>query len=236
MSKKWILILDSGLGALNVLKELQNVMPNENYLVFMDKIHCPYGNKPKAKLIKISENIIDKLTKKFKIKLVVVACNTLSSVAGEHLQKKFLNLPFVFVVPNTSKEIFEHKTLILATKNTVKYNLAIKSAKTNKNVYICGFGKLAKMIEDCNQNFDLLKGYLNKKLRRYKSKKIENVVLGCTHFNYIKPQIESALQSRLNFFENSENVALQAKIMLKANSDICRSKHSGEVLKFYKVT
>jgi glutamate racemase len=236
MEKNWILVMDSGSGGEYTLKKLQEVLPSENYLFFMDKTHCPYGRKSATELKKICHNAISLLTKKFNIKLVVLACNTLSSTAGDYIKQEFAEIPILCVTPQITPEILKKPTLILATKATVKHNKTIREIRHSKNVFVFGFADLAKKIDSCNKNYDSLQPYLNKKLKRFQHKFLDNVVLGCTHFNYIKPQIQVALKAKVDFFENSENIALEAKKLLLATSAINKKKSAGEVLTFYSVT
>ena len=236
MGKKWILVFDSGTGGKYTMEQIRQYLPHENYLLFMDKTNCPYGNKTKLNLKKIITKTLKKLTAKFDIKLIVIACNTISSMFAEFLQKKFYDMPFVFVLPDVNKNILQNSTLILCTKNTAKYNKNLKKYKKQKNVWVHGFDNLAKKIDDCNGDFGILQPYLNKKLKRYANKKPVNVVLGCTHFNYIKEQIKTALKTDVNFLENSQDVSFKVKDKLVATSNLSRKKAVGELLILYHIS
>ena len=165
MSKKWILVVDSGNGGLWTLSKIRELSPNENYLFFMDTKNSPYGNKSKKTLKKIAEKNIKKIYKKFDIKLVVLACNTLSSVCYEDLKELFFDTPIIKINPMVNCN-FLHKenTLVLATKCTIKNNCDIKKYKGVKNIYFKGFGKLAKKIDDNFEHLEKLQLYLFQKL------------------------------------------------------------------------
>ena len=215
MEREWILVVDSGIGGLWTLQKIKDVLPNENYIYFMDKLHAPYGNKPVFRLKQIASKNIKKLLKKFNIKIVVLACNTLSSTCFEFLQKKFCNVKFIKIEPFFEPSVFEEKnTLILATKNTVRKNKNLKKYAGYKNIFLHGFGRLAKQIDDAKGQYDKLVLYLKKSLSIYKKQNIKNIVLGCTHFNYIKPQL-ALIFGKVEFFENSENIAKNVKKMAK---------------------
>lgn len=235
MEKEWILVYDSGNGGKWTLDCLKKELPNENFLFFMDKTHCPYGNKSVSKLKKIVTTNIQKLRKIYNIKLVVIACNTISSMMSSYLKQTFYDLPFVFVFPYITKEILKKPTLILATKNTIKYNTEIARVSKLKNVFVAGFPTLAKKIDDADGNYDMLQPYLDKKLFKFRRKKLDNVVLGCTHFNYIKTQLQSALKAKVDFFENSQNVARHTKTMLLVFNLAIKKNTLGEMLFVYKV-
>lgn len=235
MEKQWILVLDSGNGGRYTLSKLKQVMPNENYIFYMDKLHCPYGAKTKLHLKHIAFDIVKKITKKFNIKLIVIACNTMASVAYDFLCERFVQIPIVAVTPCINSKVISKPTLILSTKVTAKYNENIKAVKHLKHIYIKSFTNLAKKIDNANENYGLLQNYLNKKLKRYRNKFLDNVVLGCTHFAYIKPQIKNALKANVEFFENSEAVAHKAKKLLKSVGKCSRSKKPGTVLELYSI-
>ena len=230
MKKNWILVFDSGNGGKHTMEQIRAYLPHENYILFMDKTNCPYGNKSKHKLKKIVTKTIKKVVQKYDVKLVVIACNTISSMFGTYLQKTFYETPFVFVLPIVESHILHKPTLILSTKNTAKYNKNLKIYKKRKNVYVYGFSNLAKMIDDSDGDCEKLQPYLDKKLKKYVNKNIQNVVLGCTHFNYIKEQISTAIKSQVSFYENSKNVCIKVKDILVAAGKFSRKKTKGEII------
>lgn len=214
MPEDYILIYDSGNGGQYVLQIFKKLMPNENYLLFKDIKHCPYGNKTKRELESIFFSNIAKLNNKYNIKVIVIACNTMSSMFGERL-KRHKNLPKVFLVlPIINKTILQSKTLLLATENTCKYNLSIIKNNINKNLYILPLPSFAKEIDDNLSNALKLKERVNAILEPYKTCHIKNVILGCTHYNYIKKHIEDSL-GEVQFWEKSEIVAKEVSQYLR---------------------
>lgn len=235
MEKEYILVMDSGVGGLWTLEKLKECLPNENFLYFMDKLHAPYGNKSKKKLWQIVNANLRKLIRIFKIKLVVLACNTISSLLFDDLKETYFYLPIIKIDPYVEPSFFDSKsTLVLATKNTIKHNKNLQKYKTNKDVFLKGYGTLAKKIDNACGNYQKLQTYLNKSLKIYQSRKIYNVVLGCTHYNFIKQQI-SNIFGDVKFFENSDKVAIDAKNMLRATNKQCKNRHGGNVLVLYKI-
>lgn len=235
MDNGWILVIDSGNGGIWTLKKIRRLLPFENYLFFEDKINAPYGNKSKKRLKKIVLKNLKKLTKLYNIKLVVFACNTISSVCYDYIKQIFFNLPIIKIEPYINANRFlGEQTLLLATKNTIKHNAKIKLYNSKKNIFVVGYKTLAKKI-DCNINkLDDLLPYLNETLKRFKHKKIKNIVLGCTHFNYIKPQLIKIF-GNVKFFENSNLVAKNVKKTLKKLSLNSNSKKIGSVFVISKI-
>ena len=215
MKKSWILVVDSGMGGMWTLEHIKRILPNENYLFFMDRVHSPYGNKSLKTILKIAKNNMKKILKVFDVKLVVLACNTLSSIAFECLKNAYPNLPIIPISPFVDlKKIGKKPTLLLATKNTIKHNIDIKKYKNLDCVKMCGFGNLAKKIDKNMQNLDVLMPFLSKKLKIFQKNNIKNILLGCTHFGFLKQQFKKIFGNDVQFFENSDLVAKQVKTVL----------------------
>ena len=214
MKREWILVMDSGKGGLWTLKEIQKLLPHKNYLYFMDSLHCPYGNKSVKFLKRHSLDIIKKLTSLYNIKLVVLACNTLSTVCYDFLCQN-ISVPIVKIEPYFPPKVFhKQNTLVIATTNTIKHNVKIKQYNDYQNIFVFGFDDLAKKIDMANGNYDLLQDYLKNKLSCFLNVGIKNIVLGCTHFNYIKQQLTNIFGD-VKFYENSKNVAKNVKNLVK---------------------
>ena len=81
-------IFDSGLGGLTLLNKMKSILPNETFIYLGDTAHLPYGSKSKQTIEFYSKKIVDFLVLK-DVKLIIVACNTASSLAGEFLKKHY---------------------------------------------------------------------------------------------------------------------------------------------------
>ena len=135
---------------------------------------------------------------------------------------------------NLKYEFQNKNTLVLATTNTIKHNKNLNIYKDYSYIYLKGFGSLAKKIDNANGNYDLLLPYLSKALSQYKDKNIQNIVLGCTHFNYIKKQL-TKIFGEINFFENSPYVAnLVESVLLKHGIKTKKNKQP-QTLFVYKI-
>lgn len=241
----YILVIDSGNGGKYTLSKLKKIMPNEKYIYLEDDKNCPYGTKTKFILQKILVNLINFGLSNYPIKLIVIACNTLSSCLTNKMRNEF-SLPIITITPKILNS--QKNMLVLCTSATKKYNRQLKTLSKNNNIYVKGFRNLAKKIDDNIENLNTLQSFLDKNLKKYAKLNIRRVILGCTHYNLIRKQISNALLSnglimhenkyrRLNgrynsnlpivltkqkkdliFYENSENVALFAYKTLKALS------------------
>lgn len=216
-----VFVFDSGSGGEFVTRELLRELPNENFVLFKDTQHCPYGTKSKRKLWHIVHKILAVATKVVRPKAIVVACNTASSLFEDKIRKKYADIPAFFVTPLINEKILSQKTLILATTRTAKCNKQIENAKQNQNCIVLGFDDLAKKIDLARLSLQAkadLKLYLLNKLSKYKTYGIKNVVLACTHYTYIKKQLREIF-GEVKFFEKSKIVAKELKYFLQSNSD-----------------
>ena len=96
-------LFDSGLGGLSVLSEIMKLLPNEDYLFYEDSINNPYGDKTEEELFKITSNIVEYLLKE-NCKIIVIACNTATTMCIDKLREKYSNTIFVGTVPDAMVE------------------------------------------------------------------------------------------------------------------------------------
>lgn len=208
-------IFDSGIGGITVLKEIIKILPNENYVYYSDSKNNPYGDKTDEKIKQLCDNIVKYLISK-KCKIIVIACNTASSKAVNFLREKYPQMTFVAIEPAykmVHDYAYEKPTLIMATKGTIeseKFNLLLKKYDNHKTYLLPCVG-LADKIEEGNK--EEIKKYLKENIEIYKGK-IENVVLGCTHYPLIQKEIEEVL-GQVNFFNGAPNLAKHLKDILK---------------------
>lgn len=230
MNNNPIGIFDSGIGGVTVLKEIIKVLPNEDFIYYSDSINNPYGDKNNSEIIKISDNITNFLINK-NVKSIVIACNTASAVSKDFLRKKY-NKPIIAIEP-AYKMVYDNAyskwTLVMATKGTTetrsfkelihKYN--------NKKTYILPCIGLANAIEK-NSKVEINK-VLEDELKPYIGK-VDNVVLGCTHYPIIKDEIKNYL-GNVNFFDGSNSLAKHLKKIL-IEKNLCNSNENISKIEF----
>ena len=171
-------IFDSGIGGVTVIREIINILPNENYIYFSDSINNPYGDKKQEEIIEICDKIVQNLLKK-NCKAIVIACNTASAVAAKHLREKYKEIPIIAIEP-AYKMVYDYAydnpTLVMATKGTIeseKFNILYNKYDNHKTELLECVG-LADVIEEGNE--EKIKNYLKENLGKYKGK-VQNVVL-----------------------------------------------------------
>lgn len=231
MNNNPIGFFDSGVGQLSILIETKKLLPDENFIIFADQTHNPYGQKTRAQIRKYAHNAIVHLINKHKIKMMVLACNTATVLALDHLRRNF-DLPIIGTVP-AIKPAFtaskNKKIAVMATPATAKSkylnDLIRKYAPTAKVIKI-GCDRLEEAIEvlDKGQIKLLLKKYLAK-IRQFGA---DVVVLGCTHYPLIKAQIKRGFESKVKVIDSGSAIAKRIKETLEAASQLS-SEYRGDI-------
>ncbi|QTD36945.1 glutamate racemase [Polaribacter batillariae] len=218
INKHPIGFFDSGVGGTSIWKEVISLLPNENSIYLSDSKNAPYGEKSKTQIINLCIKNTEFLLKE-NCKLIVVACNTATTNAIDFLREKY-SVPFIGIEPAIKPAALTTKTNtigILATKGTLHSSLFEKTSSSfRKNIYIeeiVGKG-LVELIEDgklhSKEMTILLKSYLTPLLK----KNIDALVLGCTHYPYLIPQIREIVGNKINIIDSGEAVARQTKAIL----------------------
>lgn len=217
MNKK-IGVLDSGIGGTTVLNKIVELLPNEEYIYYADTKNNPYGEKSEEELYKIVKEIVTFLINKKNCKIIVLACNTATTKCMKKLQKEFPDMLFVGTVPAVKVACDNHykHTLVLATPATIDSERMAELVKDNKKddqemiLYPCP--GLADAIE--KERKDKIIQILKKIKQEMQDKKIDSIVLGCTHYPLIKDQIKEYFPNVM-LLDGSFGVAQEVKCKLE---------------------
>lgn len=190
-------IFDSGIGGLTVANAILKQLPKENIIYFGDTAHLPYGDKSADAIQSYAKKIGNFLVEK-KSKIIVIACNTASSVAYELLTKSTPeNVHIINVIDPVVDYIIQKKYShvgVIGTQGTIKSNI-YKTKIINKNpaihVYQLATPLLAPMIESGFVHGQISDLVIEEYLHHASLEKIETLVLGCTHYPLIKNEIEN---------------------------------------------
>ena len=191
MKKDYILFIDSGIGGLTTLCECVKKL-NANYLYYADNNNAPYGNHNKLEIFNYLKNIILSLLSKYNIKIVVIACNTATTSAITKLRTEFNKIVFIGTEPaiQFAKKLGFNNIFCAVTPTTLKqkrFKSLIES--TNANITIYTPKMLAMVVENYYINKTIISFYKLKKelfLFLQKSENYNSIVLGCTHYVFIK--------------------------------------------------
>lgn len=230
-------ILDSGVGGLSVLQEIQKQLPHEDILYFADSGNCPYGVRPAAEIRALAEYAASVLLEQG-AKALVIACNTASTAAVAYLREKWLDIPIVGMVPavkpaaNSSKQ---GTIAVLATKATGRAPVlhdVIDRFASDKEVLIVAPPGLVELVEagkvDTPETETLLREYLQEPL----AKGADAIVLGCTHFPFLRPVLSRIVGNRAVLIDSGEAVARQTRRVLE-NANLLNPQTTLGKLRFF---
>ena len=212
-------VFDSGVGGLSVFKELIKLIPKENYIFVADQINVPYGEKTKKELEKITLKICNFLISK-NSKIIVVACNTATCYAIEFLRAN-VKVPIVGTVPAIKPATEKTKTEIIAvmstpaTSKSAHLKKLIKTYAGNIKVVNVGCADLEDVIETGTLNSPKVSQLLLKYTKPIKKAGADVVVLGCTHYPFLKSQIKKILKEKVMLVDSGKAIAKHTKEVLR---------------------
>lgn len=210
-------LFDSGIGGTSIWREIHHLLPNEDTIYLADSKNAPYGEKSKEEIIHLSCKNTEFLLNQ-NCKLIVVACNTATTNAIKELRQKY-DIPFIGIEPAIKPAATHSQTQkigILATKGTLNSELFYKNVEKFQEIKIIeqiGYG-LVELIENGNINSIEMKSLLKKYLKPMIDQNIDYLVLGCSHYPYLIPQIKKILPKNIQIIDSGEAVARQTKNIL----------------------
>jgi len=214
-------IFDSGVGGTSIWKEINKLLPRENTIYLSDSKNAPYGEKSKDEIRELCIKNIKFLLEK-KCKIIVVACNTATTNAIDYLRENY-TIPLIGIEPAIKTASLQTKTKkigVLATKGTLSSELFAATSKTiNKEIEIIeqiGEG-LVELIENEKINSEEMTALLRFHLQKMTTKNIDCLVLGCTHYPYLIPQIQNIIGNDIQIIDSGQAVAKQTKAILEKN-------------------
>lgn len=223
MNNNPIGIFDSGIGGLTVAHAIQQKLPDEQLIYFGDTAHLPYGDKEPYSIKHYSTEIAKFLLER-KVKLIVIACHTASSVAFEEVSKVVgdralvLNVVDPVVAELQKLESSKNQVGIIGTKGTIGSNIyPDKLAKVNQKLKLACLETplLCPMIEEGFINDQISQTVINTYLSEPILSEINHIVLACTHYPLIKQQITQYYHNKVNIIDPSEVVAKAVKAQLE---------------------
>lgn len=214
-------VLDSGIGGTTVLNKIVELLPNEEYVYYADTKNNPYGEKSEEELYKIVKEIVNFLINEKNCKIIVLACNTATTKCMKQLRKEFPNMLFVGTVPAIKVACDNHykHTLVLATPATINSEcvtqLIQNNRKSDQEIELYPCPGLASAIE--KGNGIQITHILEEIVKQMKGKKIDSIVLGCTHYPLIKSQIKKCFPE-VALLDGSLGVAKEVKRELERHN------------------
>ncbi len=215
-------IFDSGIGGLSIAKCIAEQLPNENLIYVADSLHTPYGEKSVDFIIERVNTIAEQLLRR-DVKALVIACNTATVNAITQLRSR-VDIPVIGVEPAIKPAALSSKNkkvgilVTLATSKNPHFRALVNNHHNGAEVFIQPCPGLVEMIEQGQQNAHHCRVLLNSYLEPLLIKGIDTLVLGCTHYPFVKQQISAIVGDAIKIIETAEPVTLQlSKTLIKAN-------------------
>ena len=224
-------LFDSGVGGTSIWHEVHRLLPHENTVYFADSHNAPYGDKTQAEIIALSKQKVEFLLEK-NAKIIVVACNTATTNAMKVLRHDY-DVPFIGLEPAIKPAAALTKTGhigVLATKRTIISEQYQQAALAYQNVTVhsqIGYD-LVGLIESGNINTQEMDALLQQYLSPMLAQNIDQLVLGCTHYPYLKANLQRLLPADITIIDSGVAVARQTKHILEAHGLLNASGKLGQ--------
>lgn len=217
-------IFDSGIGGLTVVKELMKIMPGEDLIYFGDTARTPYGSRPPAEILGFMKQILDFFAVQ-KVKMAVVACNTMTALGLEMAKKQY---PFTLVGVNTGVDMAlavskSRKVGVIATKATIdsrNHAKAIQWQEADVFVLSKACPKLVPLIEHEQLVGAEVELALSEYLLPMKKQGVDVIILGCTHYPFVNEAIEKIIGNDIAVIDPARETALEAQQILQQQDQL----------------
>lgn len=213
-------IFDSGIGGLTVVKAVRKALPGENIIYFGDTARVPYGIKSVDTVRQYALQITDFLLKK-KVKMILIACNTVSAAAHDDVKTRCGKIPAIGVIEAGARATVEaggkHVGVIgtLATIGSGAYDRALADLDPGIKLYSRACPLLVPLAEEGWTDNEIARLTLKSYLDDLKDKKLDSIILGCTHYPLFRDGIAEILnESHTKIIDSAESIALMATEML----------------------
>ncbi len=226
-------VFDSGLGGLSVLGDIRKWMPAENLIYFGDSAHAPYGVKSRQQVKQLSITICDYLVGKG-VKAIVVACNTATSAAISDLRKRY-DIPIIGMEPALKPAVEQTETgvvAVLATALTLKeskFQSLLEQFRTGRRVLSIPCPELVSLVESGVLEGEVADAAVFASLKEVDKQNLSAVVLGCTHYVFLKPVFEKILGPKIRLIDGNRGTVLQLKKLLENRNQLSQSVVQGDI-------
>jgi glutamate racemase len=218
-------IFDSGIGGLTVVRALMDQLPGYDIVYFGDTARTPYGSKSPKTVIDYALQDTEFLVKKG-AKIIIMACNTASSVATESVVGRFDVPIFEVITPAVESAVTSLKEMrigVIGTRATINskiYEQKIKALRPEASVYSVACPLLVPLVEEGWLKKPETRMIVKKYLHPLKVRQVTGLILGCTHYPILKPIIARKIGARVNIIDSSVAVSLKVKRYLTSHPEL----------------
>ena len=211
--------MDSGVGGLTVVKQALKQLPRETVYFIGDQARLPYGPRPSAQVREFSWQMASFLLKK-DIKMLVIACNTATAAALPDL-RAHLDIPVIGVISPGSRAALKaspsKRIGVIATEGTIKSNAyrdAIMTKDPDATVFSQACPKFVPLVESNEYRSTVAKRVVAESLKPFKTKNIDTLVLGCTHYPLLRPLIQNVVGEDVTLIDSGAETVNGVSFML----------------------
>jgi len=234
-------IFDSGIGGMTVARAVEELLPGYPLIYFGDIARTPYGTKSPETITDYSLRNTEFLLKKG-ADLIIIACNTASSIATDRLRQEF-QVPIIEVVtPAAEQAIIRTRTGrigIIGTRATIRsdvYNRVITDLRPVYKVFSQACPLLVPLVEEGWVNKRETKMIIRRYLHPLKNNQIDTLVLGCTHYPLLKELIQARIGRHVHLIDSSVEAARHLQNMLNEHPDLIKKNGAPPVENTYYVS
>lgn len=221
MDNRPIGVYDSGFGGLSVWRELRRMLPNESLIYLGDGKNCPYGGRSREEITAFATDAMERLVTEG-VKMVVVGCNTATTAAVAHLRERWSDMPIVGLEPAVKPACLSSRTrriAVLATEHSLQSEMflatALRYAGDVEVVKVVGEG-FVELVERGAEHSAEAEAAVRKVVEPLLGMDIDKIVLGCTHYPFLRPLIEGVIGDRdIVVIDSGEAVARRVKWLLE---------------------
>jgi len=223
-------IFDSGIGGISVLAEMMRKMPGEKFIYMADSANAPYGTKTCGCVREVSLSAAKMLSNRG-IKALVVACNTATSVSINYIREQF-DIPVIGMEPAVKPAVEQYANgvvIVLATPLTLKeekFNNLYRRFNSNATIVPVPCPGLVELIESEAATGEII-GYLRKILGSVSEQNLSSVVLGCTHYCFIRNEIVLAIGRDIPVFDGNSGTVKRLMTLLESKNLLLKQTGSG---------
>lgn len=228
MNDKPIGILDSGIGGMTVAKDIIALLPQESFIYIGDSQNAPYGALPAGTIHEYARGMVQFLLQK-DVKLIVIACNTITVNCINVLRAEFPQIPIIGTVPvvKSAAEQSKNKRIgVLSTTQTARSGYQkdlIDTFAKDCTVFTHGTDDLVPLIEKMILDGEEMENVLMRVLEKFKKERVDTVALGCTHFPLVRESMQRILGNDILLLDSGAAIARHVKRVLDKNNIVSTS-------------
>jgi|WetSurMetagenome_2_1015567.scaffolds.fasta_scaffold06955_6 UDP-N-acetylmuramoylalanine--D-glutamate ligase len=247
MNNNPIAVIDSGVGGLSIWQKITQLLPNESIIYIADSKNNPYGNKSYEEICKNTALMIEFLLKQ-DVKAIILACNTATVFCLNELRERFPKIPIIGTVPvvkTAAEKTHNGKIGILSTENTANSDYQkklIDKFAGGYSVVNVGTNKLVPLIENGKIDGEEVNETLKLELKRFQDERVDVIALGCTHYPFLRKNIERIMGNNVLILDSGDAIARQTKRVLEKTENLAPAQNpsyefytTGDPDKFSKI-